>query len=83
VSAEQVDRVQRHDAVRAATVRDDFTVAGEFREAALEAAEGDRYGARKMSGIEFFGWPDVERSHGAALDSVDQPFTVWWLESSW
>src|SRR5262249_58340352 len=76
LSAQQLDRVERHHTIRAPTIRDDITALPELREALRQLRQWHGDGSRDMSRQVLLPWPDVDQRDATSVDSAQQLVAV-------
>lgn len=76
LAAEQVDGVERHDAVRPATVRDDFTRGRQVGDVRGEVGHGRGNGARDVAGQVFLARTDVDERDLARPHAAHELFVA-------
>src|SRR6266849_9392510 len=79
---QNTDRLMGERAVRAAAVRHDLFVAGQFTESPPEFSKRDRDRRRQVAGSKFLRWPDVQYDQVfTALQARKQFCSCDWLET--
>ncbi len=79
--AQQLDRLQRQDAVGSAAVGHDLPAVRQLGQARLELAQRQRNGPRDVAGPVLLGRPDVDHGDAAASHALEQLLAIHCLEA--